>query len=55
MLRCKMLIRGEKKIPDYSIFKRFQSFSAWFMMSKLKKNILVLDRAEDDLTGPFLF
>lgn len=44
-----------KKIPDYSIFKRFQSLSASSMKSKAKENILVQDRAEDDLAGPFLF
>lgn len=54
MLYCKMLIRGGKKKNDYSIFKRFQSL-AWPLTNKLKKNIPVLDSAEDDLTGPFLF
>lgn len=55
MLYCEMLIREEKMLSDYSIFKRFQSLSAWAVMSKLQKNALDMDWAKGDLTGPFLF
>lgn len=43
MLYCEMLIREGEILSDYSIFKRFQSLSAWTVMSKLLKNALVMD------------